>query len=73
MSQPGQTSPPRVEFPLVSVDVGNTRTKLGVWAQPLPPLGSCDTVPQPQQPLSLDPGRWDLLAQWCQRLSSPCC
>ncbi len=50
-------------FPLVAVDIGNTRFKLGLFEQP--PLTADDALPSPTRVLELSPQEVPRIADWC--------
>lgn len=57
---------PAVNFPLVAVDVGNSRVKFGLFADPDVDPCSSRSLPQPLKTLVVDPriDSWDLLDAW---------
>lgn len=57
---------PAVNFPLVAVDVGNSRVKFGLFADPDVDSCSSRSLPQPVKTLVVDPriDSWDLLDAW---------
>ena len=56
-------SAPAVRFPLVAVDIGNTRLKLALWPA-RPQVAPGREAPAPVAPLALRPGDWDTLLAW---------
>ncbi len=70
MTQPELAAAPAMRFPLVAVDIGNTRLKLGLWPRP-PQLAQGHPAPEPVEPLSLSPGDWDVLARWIEQHVPP--
>lgn len=63
MSPIDLASAPAVRFPLVAVDIGNTRLKMALWPQP-PQAAPDREAPAPVAPLALRPGDWDTLLAW---------
>lgn len=53
-------------LPLVAVDIGNSRIKLGLFEAAPPPLGADGGLPQPSQTLDLlpDAAQWETIAGW---------
>ncbi len=70
MTQPELANTAAMRFPLVAVDIGNTRLKLGLWPRP-PRLAQGQPAPEPTAPLALAPGDWDSLQRWLDQHVPP--